>query len=68
MIQCYEALAGISDPEATLKAVREALEQVKKAVDNSDYWWMSSPDRGGIDMEKVEAALALLPSPTEAKQ
>ena len=36
----------------------DALKDVKKRVDDSDEWWMDSPDRGGIDMEVVEKAIA----------
>jgi hypothetical protein len=35
----------------------ELLEGVKKVVDDSDMWWMDCPDRGGIDLEAIDAAL-----------
>ena len=35
-----------------------SLEQVLWKIENSDYWWMDLPDRGGFDAEKIRAAIA----------
>lgn len=36
----------------------EALQKVKSVVDASEHWWMDSPDRGGIDMQAIDAVIA----------
>lgn len=44
-------------------ALVEALEDVRRRVDDHECWWMNCPDRGGIDMDKVNAALSAARSP-----
>ena len=45
--------------KAIVEADTKALNQVRVAVFNSEAWWMDCPDRGGIDCELVDKALAL---------
>lgn len=45
--------------KAIVEMDTKALNQVREAVANSEYWWMDCPDRGGIDCELVDKALAL---------
>jgi hypothetical protein len=32
----------------------EALINLYKQIEDSDYWWMQYPERGGFDQEKIE--------------
>jgi hypothetical protein len=43
-----------SSAQALLDACKDTLRRVEK----SDAWWMDCPDRGGIDTELIEAAIA----------
>lgn len=36
-----------------------ALKDVLRRIENSEHWWMDTPDRGGFDTEMIEAAIAL---------
>lgn len=33
------------------------LKNVLKKIGDSDYWWMTDPDRGGFDEESIRAAI-----------
>lgn len=47
-----------------VKALRDALVYVKARIESSEQWWMDCPDRGGFDVDQIDAALAL----TEAQE
>ncbi len=34
------------------------LDDVAKRITDSDEWWMDDPDRGGFDLEAIEALVA----------
>ena len=36
----------------------EALKEIRATIKNSEEWWMDCPNRGGFDVEKIDAALA----------
>lgn len=38
----------------------ENLQEMIKAVNDSGEWWMDCPDRGGLDMDKMESLLAFI--------
>lgn len=33
------------------------LIKARKIIEESDEWWMDSPDRGGFDIESIDAAI-----------
>ncbi len=35
----------------------EVCKEIAEVVKNSDEWWMDSPDRGGIDLDKLEQTI-----------
>lgn len=35
----------------------EALQYVKKVIENSEHWWMDCPDKGGFDLDIINEAL-----------
>lgn len=40
-------------------ALVEALNDVRTRILASEHWWMDSPFKGGLDLNKIEAALAV---------
>ncbi|KKM14292.1 hypothetical protein LCGC14_1707590 [marine sediment metagenome] len=56
---------GISDEEAQANArliaaapeMKNMLEDMAKRITNSEEWWMDDPNRGGFDLEAIEALL-----------
>ncbi len=40
-------------PETT-----EMLKDIAKRIADSEEWWMSDPERGGFDLEAIEALIA----------
>ncbi len=36
----------------------EVCKEIAETVRNSDEWWMDSPGRGGIDLEKLEETIS----------
>ena len=52
-------------PSPAFVAMREALETAKKQIEKSEFWWMDCPDRGGFDLEQIDAALALADAETK---
>lgn len=60
LFACVNAMQGIPDPTAyvaAFEAMREALKDACNRVENSDWWWMDSPDLGGMDTNKMQEAL-----------
>ncbi len=43
--------------EVKLNAAIKLLKQIKETAENSEHWWMASPDRGGIDVEAIDKIL-----------
>lgn len=35
----------------------QLLKEILKTIDDSDDWWMSDPDRGGFDFEKISEVI-----------
>jgi hypothetical protein len=57
-------------PEISQEAAQALLDACKdtlKRVEASDAWWIDCPDRGGIDVEKLEEAVAKAEAPREAE-
>jgi predicted KAP-like P-loop ATPase len=54
---------GLAKAECIIRAVNshqklvDALKDIKRRIEESDEWWMDSPDRGGFDLEAINAAL-----------
>ena len=40
-------------------ALLAVLQYVSEWADKSEDWWINCPDRGGLDAEKIDAAIAL---------
>ena len=40
-----------------LKNTTEALEDVLKRIESSEFWWMDDPGFGGFDVEMIKKAL-----------
>lgn len=47
----------VQAPMVEVDRMREALEYVRKRIEDHDEWWMDCPDRGGFDLNKINAAL-----------
>lgn len=62
--ECGEDEA-VANPALIVRAVNShdaliaALEDCKRRIEKSEHWWMDCPDRGGMDLEMIDAALAL---------
>lgn len=55
-----EVLNGVSVNAQLISAAPELLAELIKAmkiIEESDEWWMDSPDRGGFDTESMDAAI-----------
>jgi len=35
----------------------DMLMEIKKTIEESEQWWMESPDRGGFDLDKIISVL-----------
>jgi len=54
-----EELEFIYDPDHLLTEALKALRVVKKIAEDVDSpWWMDIPDRGGIDIDKIDQILS----------
>jgi len=62
---CPATAHGLTDAKFILRAVNaygpmlEALKDVKHRLETSDQWWIDVPEKGGLDLEMIDAAIAL---------
>jgi len=40
-----------------LVMARKVILDTLKRIEDSEYWWMDNPERGGLDVEAMEEAL-----------
>lgn len=50
----YDGQSSIEALPDLLKVLEDTLKRIKE----SDAWWMDCPDRGGMDADKIQAAIA----------
>lgn len=53
--QVAEAMQAYSSQQNT--TLMEALQYVKKVIENSEHWWMDCPDKGGFNLDIIDEAL-----------
>lgn len=53
----HEERAANAKLIASAPELLEALKYVKQRIEDSEEWWMDSPNRGGFDMEIIEIAI-----------
>lgn len=50
--------AEAEKPEELLCSLVRELREVLAVVSRSEHWWMSVPDRGGFDTERIALLIA----------
>jgi hypothetical protein len=62
---------GDKESAANLKLIEQApalletLKEIQKIIKDHEEWWMTCPDRGGFDLEKIDS---IIKQATEIKQ
>ncbi len=55
---CVNGCEGIANPAAVPKLLEELEKVLATATGDDALWWMSLPERGGIDVDAIEQVIA----------
>jgi hypothetical protein len=56
---CKVLLQAATEQRQREETLRTVLFEVKAIVEKSEHWWMDCPDKGGFDVDKIDAALGI---------